>query len=113
MTKTHFSTSDRKSKHLSFKDRSQIELLKQQGYSNRAIARMLRPASQMIHNEIKRGTIEQIRQQTQHDKVYTYQYSKSIADVAQKNLIISVNIMNVSLFGHSQEALLIRPISDC
>ena len=59
--------------------------MKQQGYSNRDIARMLRPASQMIHNEIKRGTIEQIRQQTQHDKVYTYKYSKYIAEVGQKD----------------------------
>ncbi|MGX7084420.1 helix-turn-helix domain-containing protein, partial [Facklamia languida] len=63
MTQTHSTTSGRKSKHLSFKERSQIELLKEQGHSNRAIARILKRAPQTIHNEIKRGTIKQIRQQ--------------------------------------------------
>ena len=85
MTQTHFTTSDRKSKHLSFKERGQIELLKKQGYSNRAIARILGRAPQTIHNEIKRGSVEQVRQQKQHGKVYTYQYSKYIAEVGQED----------------------------
>ena len=63
MSQTHFTTSDRISKHLSFKERSQIELLKKQGYSNRAIARTLGRAPQTIHNEIKRGTISGCRSQ--------------------------------------------------
>ena len=68
-----------------FYERSQIELLKKQGYSNRAIARTLGRAPQTIHNEIKRGTIEQIRQQKQDDKVHTYKYSKYSAEVGQKD----------------------------
>ena len=48
MTQTHSTTSDRKSKHLSFKERSQIEFLKEQGHSNCAIARILKRAPQTI-----------------------------------------------------------------
>ena len=79
MTQTHSTTSGRKSKHLSFKERSQIELLKEQGHSNRAIARILKRAPQTIHNEIKRGTFKQIRQQKQNGKIYKWYYSKSVS----------------------------------
>ena len=85
MTQTHSTTSDRKSKHLSFKERSQIELLKEQDHSNRAIARILGRSPQTIHNEIKRGTIKQIRQQKQNGKVYKWYYSKYVAEVGQEN----------------------------
>ena len=72
-------------KTLSFKERSQIELLKEQGHSNRAIARMLGRSPQTIHNEIKRGTIKQIRQQKQNGKVYKWYYSKHVAEVGQES----------------------------
>ena len=55
-------TKQYKYKHLSFKERAKIELLIQQGHSAYAIAKILGRASITIRNEIKRGTVEQIKQ---------------------------------------------------
>src|SRR5699024_6325963 len=49
-------------------------ILKQENYSNRAIAARLGRAPQTINNEIKRGTVRQIRRQKQNGKTYDYAY---------------------------------------
>lgn len=63
-------TKQYKYKHLSFKERAKIELLIQQGHSAYAIAKILGRASNTIRNEIKRGTVEQIKQYNK--KIMTY-----------------------------------------
>jgi len=60
-------------KHLTYEERVKIEGYKEIGYSNRAIARILKRAPQTIHNAVKRGTVRTIKQRQIHnDKVYEY-----------------------------------------
>lgn len=79
MTHVNSNTNSRKGKHLSYEERVKIESYKELGYSNRAIARILKRAPQTINNAIKRGTVRIIKQrQIKNGKVYDYdQYSYS------------------------------------
>ncbi|OWZ82701.1 helix-turn-helix domain-containing protein, partial [Natranaerobius trueperi] len=51
----------RKNKHLNDFERGQIELLHKQGYSPYAIGKILNRAPNTIRNELKRGTVTQIK----------------------------------------------------
>ena len=55
-------TKQYKYKHLSLIERAKIELLIKQGHSAYAIAKILGRAANTIRNEIKRGTVQQIKQ---------------------------------------------------
>ena len=72
MTHSNDNTSERKGKHLSYSERSQIAILKQESYSNRRIAIVLERAPQTINNEIKCGTVTQLKRQKQKGKIYDY-----------------------------------------
>ncbi|MFL2111201.1 helix-turn-helix domain-containing protein, partial [Marinilactibacillus psychrotolerans] len=52
MTHSNDNTLTGNGKHLSIKDRDQIEILNKEGYSNRRIANLLGFAPQTIHNEV-------------------------------------------------------------
>lgn len=54
-------TERRKNKHLNDFERGQIKLLKNKGYSAYKIAKELGRASNTIRNELKRGTVSQIK----------------------------------------------------
>src|SRR5699024_2898947 len=79
MTQVNDNINSRAGKHLTYEERIKIEGYKELGYSNRAIARILNPAPQTIHNAVNRGTVRTIKQrQIHHGKVYEYdQYSYS------------------------------------
>lgn len=66
-------------KHLTYEERVKIEGYKELGYSNRAIARILKRAPQTINNAVNQGTVRTIKQRQIHnDKVYEYdQYTYS------------------------------------
>src|SRR5699024_12387599 len=83
MTQTKNTIDSRKRKHLSYAERSQIAILKKEGYSNRQVAIALDRAPQTIHNEIRRGTVTQLRRQKQNGKVYDYYHSVYDADAGQ------------------------------
>ena len=72
MTQLHDTTESTKGKHLTKDERAKIEVLKQENYSNHDIAARLGRAPQTINNEIKRGTVRQIRRQKQNGKTYDY-----------------------------------------
>lgn len=72
MTQLHDTTESIKGKHLTKDERAQIEILNQESYSNRAIAKRLERAPQTINNEIKRGTVRQLTRQKQNGKKYDY-----------------------------------------
>lgn len=80
---TNNSTNSVKGKHLTLKERTKIEVLKSEGYSNRQIANVLGRAPQTIHNEVKRGTIQQKRITKTIKKEYTYYDSKYFAETGQ------------------------------
>lgn len=52
---------NRKNKHLDSFERGQIQLLHLEGYTPYAIAKKLGRASNTIRNELKRGTVPQIK----------------------------------------------------
>lgn len=83
MTQTYDNTVSRKGKHLSYSERCQIAILKKEGYSNRQVAKVLGRVPQTINNEIDRGTITQLKRQTQNGNVYDTYYSVYDADAGQ------------------------------
>ncbi len=74
MTQTNDNTSSLKGKHLSYSERCQIMAYKKVHYSNQKIAKILKRAPQTINNEVKRGTIIQMKRQKQGGKIYDYYY---------------------------------------
>jgi IS30 family transposase len=83
MTQTNSITNLRKGKHLSYRERCQIAILKKESYSNRQVAKILNRAPQTINNEVKRGTITQLKRQKHNRKVYDYYVSVYDADIGQ------------------------------
>ena len=62
MDHSQFTPNPRKNKHLSFKERVKIELLAGEGKTAYAIAKLLNRPINTITNELRRGTVEQIKQ---------------------------------------------------
>lgn len=62
-----------------------------ENYSNRHIAKSIERAPQTINNEIKRGTIRQIRRQ-KNGKVYTYTYQVYDPKLAQSRFEVILKI---------------------
>lgn len=91
MTQDQFNTVSRKGTHLSYQERCHIQILKKEAYSHRAIAKLLGRSPQTIHNEVKRGTITQLKRQKQNGKTYDYSYTLYDADAGQANFM-SVNV---------------------
>ena len=71
---TNLLATHRKYAHLTKEERVMIATLKSQGLSNRAIGRQLGVNHQTINNELKRGTVRQIRRQKFNGKTYDYPY---------------------------------------
>ena len=85
MTQDQFNTVLRKGTHLSYQERCHIQILKKEAYSHRAIAKLLGQSPQTLHNEVKRGTITQLKRQKQNGKTYDYTYTLYDADAGQAN----------------------------
>lgn len=85
MTHTHHTTTRTPGKHLTYEERIQIEVYKNEGYSNRQIALKIRCSRSTINNEIKRGTVRQIKQRQTAPSGKVYEYSTHIysAEAAQ------------------------------
>ncbi|MDI9493736.1 MAG: helix-turn-helix domain-containing protein [Bacillota bacterium] len=62
MDHTQFTPNQRKNKHLTFKERVKIELLVDEGKTAYAIAKLPNRSINTITNELKRGTVDQIKQ---------------------------------------------------
>ena len=113
MTHTNSSTSSHKGKHLTYEERCQISILVHENYSNRHIAKSIERAPQTINNEIKRGTIRQIRRQKQGGKVYTYTYQVYDPKLAQSRMKTYVKIQEDVQNGLIPLTLLIGLIKRC
>lgn len=81
MMQEQFNTDSRKGKHLTYQECCQIAILKKEAYS----AKLLGRSPQTIHNEVKKGTITQLKRQKQNGKVYDYPYIIYDADAGQAN----------------------------
>lgn len=76
MTKNNYTTKHEKNKHLTIKERAQIEILLAQGMKRTQIAKEIGIARSTLYEELKRGTVEQKKSNLE---VYT----KYFADAGQ------------------------------
>lgn len=90
-------TNSRKNKHLSDFERGQIELLHNKGYSAYRIAKELGRASNTIRNELKRGTVSQIKNEKMV-QVYYPDTGKTVYDINRKNSKKSYKALECSAF---------------
>lgn len=90
-------TNSRKNKHLSDFERGQIELLHNKGYSAYRIAKELGRASNTIRNELKRGTVFQIKNEKMV-QVYYPDTGKTVYDINRKNSKKSYKALECSAF---------------
>lgn len=74
----------RKNKHLNDFERGQIQLLKNKGYSAYKIAKELKRASNTIRNELKRGTVPQIKNNKEVE-IYYPDTGKAVYNKNRKN----------------------------
>lgn len=73
-----------KGSHLSEKEMILIEAYKDEGYSNRQIAKKLGRCHQTINNAVKKASVTQKKQVSQNSKVYVYENKKYFADLNYK-----------------------------
>lgn len=90
-------TNSRKNKHLSDFERGQIELLHNKGYSAYRIAKELGRASNTIRNELKRGTVSQIKNEKMV-QVYYPDTGKTVYDINRTNSKKSYKALECSAF---------------
>lgn len=90
-------TNSRKNKHLSDFERGQIELLHNKGYSAYRIAKELGRASNTIRNELKRGTVSQIKNEKMV-QVYYPDTGKTVYYINRKNSKKSYKALECSAF---------------
>ncbi len=74
-------TKSEKNKHLNFRDRLLIELRRKDGFSGYRIAQKLGKARNTIYNEIRRGTITQIK----NGKLFERYYAETGQAIYEKN----------------------------
>ena len=60
MTQTNYTTKHRKNKHLTIKERAQIEILIKQGKKKTEIAQQIGIPRSTLYNELHRGTVDQM-----------------------------------------------------
>lgn len=82
MTENNYSTKHEKNKHLTIKERAQIEILLKQGMKRSQIAKEIGIARSTLYEELKRGTVEQ---KNTHLEVYTKYFAESGQYVYEKH----------------------------
>lgn len=90
-------TNSRKNKHLNDFERGQIQLLHNKGYSAYKIAKELNRASNTIRNELKRGTVPQIKNNKEIE-VYYPDTGKTVYEKHRKNSKKSYKALECSNF---------------
>lgn len=84
MTQINDNMPRQKGKHLTRDERIQIKTLHQKGDSNRAIARAIGCHRQTVKNELGRGSVSQVKAQTQNGKTYRYTHTVYFPDAGQR-----------------------------
>ena len=74
-----------KNKHLTIKERAQIELLVKQGVKKSEIARIIGISRSTLYNELNKGTVEQIDTQLKIHKEYFAETGQAIYEQNRKN----------------------------
>ena len=85
MTQTNYSTKHIKNKHLTIKERAQIELLIKQGSKKSEIARIIGISRSTLYNELNRGTVEQMDTHLKIHKEYFAETGQTVYEQNRKN----------------------------
>lgn len=85
MTQNNYTTKHRKNKHLTIKERAQIEMLLQQGKTKSEIARLIGIARSTLYNELCRGTAEQMNTNLEIHREYFAELGQAIYEKHRKN----------------------------
>ena len=78
MTQTNYSTKHIKNKHLTIKERAQIELLVKQGTKKTDIAKIIGISRSTLYNELNKGTVEQMDTNLKIHKEYFAETGQAI-----------------------------------
>lgn len=97
MEYNNVTTISRKNKHLNDFERGQIQLLHNKGYSAYKIAKELNRASNTIRNELKRGTVPQIKN-NRDVEIYHPDTGKAVYEKNRKNSKKSYKALECSNF---------------
>lgn len=95
MDTPQYTLNPRKNKHLSLTERVKIELMINEGKTSYAIAKSLGRSINTISNEIRRGTVEQVKQGKRIQVYYAdsgqYRYEKNRKNCGRKYSILTHN----------------------
>lgn len=97
MEHNNTTTNSRKNKHLNDFERGQIQLLHNKGYSAYKIAKEFDRASNTIRNELKRGTVPQIKNNKEVE-VYYPDTGKTVYEKHRTNSKKSYKALECSKF---------------
>lgn len=97
MEHINLTTNSRKNKHLNDFERGQIQLLHNKGYSAHKIAKDLDRASNTIRNELKRGTVTQIKRDKEVE-IYYPDTGKAVYEKNRRNSKKSYEALDCSHF---------------
>ena len=85
MTQTNYITKHIKNKHLTIKERAQIELLIKQGTKKSEIAKIIGISRSTLYNELNKGTVEQMDTHLKIHKEYFAETGQTVYEQNRKN----------------------------
>ena len=85
MTQLNYTTKHEKNKHLTIKERIQIEIFLKQGMKKTQIAELIGIARSVLYDELKRGTVEQMKTDLTIHKEYFAETGQIIYEKNRKN----------------------------
>ena len=85
MSQENYNTKGRRFKHLTKEKRAQIEILLRQGVPKTEIARLVGIARSTLYNEIKRGSVEQIRSDLRTYRAYFWDAGQRVYEEHRRN----------------------------
>ena len=85
MTQTNYITKHIKNKHLTIKERAQIELLIKQGTKKSEIAKTIGISRSTLYNELNKGTVEQMDTHLKIHKEYFAETGQTVYEQNRKN----------------------------
>ena len=107
MDHSQFTPNPRKNKHLSFKERVKIELLADEGKTAYAIAKLLNRPINTITNELRRGTVDQIKQ-GKFVKIYYADTGQAKYEANRRNTGRRYELLQCSEFVSHVEKMMIE-----
>jgi IS30 family transposase len=107
MDHSQFTPNPRKNKHLSFKERVKIELLADEGKTAYAIAKLLNRPINTITNELRRGTVDQIKQ-GKFVKIYYADAGQAKYEANRRNTGRRYELLQCSEFVSHVEKMMIE-----